>query len=67
MRWSRGCGNWRGASRGNQIAIHREKTVQDAFAAAGLAVQDEREIERGAEGSRYAIYWLEKSVTLPSA
>ena len=46
--------------KGNQIAIHREKTVQDAFAAAGLAVRDEREIERGAEGSRYAIFLLEK-------
>lgn len=47
--------------KGNQIAIHREKTVQDAFAAAGLAVRDEREIERGAEGSRYAVYLLEKT------
>ncbi len=47
--------------KGNRIAIHREKTVQDAFAAAGLTVRDEREIERGAEGSRYAIYFLEKA------
>ena len=47
--------------KGNQIAIHREKTVLDAFAAAGLAVRDEREIERGSEGSRYAVYWLEKT------
>ena len=47
--------------KGNRIAIHREKTVLAAFAAAGLAIRDEREIERGAEGSRYAIYWLEKT------
>jgi ubiquinone/menaquinone biosynthesis C-methylase UbiE len=46
--------------KGNQITIHREKSVQNAFAAAGLAVRAEREIERGAEGSRYAVYWLEK-------
>lgn len=53
--------------KGTQIGIHREKTVQDALAAAGLTVRDEQEVERGAEGSRYAIYLLEKTAPVAPA
>ena len=47
--------------KGNKITIHCEKRVQQALATVGLAVRDEQEIDRGPEGSCYAIYLLEKT------
>lgn len=45
----------------NKITIHREKTVMQWLTSHGLVVLDQQLIERGAEGSLYSIYLLEKA------